>query len=83
MGQAHAKLFRSDRRGAVTLVFAASSIAMLAMAGLVIDAGNIFNAKRHLPGTTDLAAIAAATNQAQAVQAADAKAATTPTRPPM
>jgi uncharacterized membrane protein len=75
MGQAHAKLFRSDRRGAVTLVFAASSIAMLAMAGLVIDAGNIFSAKRHLQGTTDLAAIAAATNLAQAVQAADANAA--------
>ena len=47
MGQAHAKLFRSDRRGAVTLVFAASSIAMLAMAGLVIDAGT-FSARNAI-----------------------------------
>jgi uncharacterized membrane protein len=64
----------ADRRGTTTVFFAASAVAMMAMAGLVVDSGNLFSAKRRLQGTTDLAAIAAATNLANATQAAGANA---------
>jgi uncharacterized membrane protein len=49
-------------------------VALMAMAGLVIDVGNIFSAKRSLQGTTDLAAISAATDLPNATAAADANA---------
>ena len=63
-----------DRRGATAVLFAVSAVAMMAMAGIVVDVGNLFSAKRRLQGTTDLAAIAAATNLADAIQASDANA---------
>jgi uncharacterized membrane protein len=57
------------------VVFAASAVGLMAMAGLVVDVGNVFTAKRRLQGTTDLAAIAAATDLPNATQAAQANAA--------
>ena len=68
------KDFTGDRRGVTSVYFAASAVAMLALTGLVIDTGNIFSARRHLQGTTDMAAIAAATNLPSATPAADANA---------
>jgi uncharacterized membrane protein len=70
---AHRSL-RQDQRGVSSVVFAASAVALLAMTGLVIDVGNLFTAKRRLQGTTDLAAIAAATDLPNATQAAQANA---------
>ena len=64
----------SDKRGVTTVFFAASAVATMAMAGLVIDVGNIFSAKRSLQGTTDLAAISAATDLPNATAAAGANA---------
>ena len=64
----------SDKRGVTTVFFAASAVAMMAMAGLVIDVGNIFSAKRSLQGTTDLAAISAASDLPNATAAAGANA---------
>lgn len=66
--------FPGDRRAVTSVYFAASAVALLAMTGLVIDIGNIFSARRHLQGTTDMAAIAAATNLPNATQAANANA---------
>jgi uncharacterized membrane protein len=68
------KGLRSDRRATTTVVFAASAVGMMALAGVAVDTGNLFSAKRRLQGTTDLAAIAAATNLPDATQAADANA---------
>ena len=69
-----AKHLLNDKRGTTTIVFAASAVAMMAMAGLVCDVGNIFSAKRRLQGTTDLAAISAATDLLNANAAAYATA---------
>ncbi len=68
------KTFRSDRRGAVAIMMAAASLAMLGVAGLAIDLGNLFTAKRALQGATDIAAIAAASNLSAAAAAANANA---------
>ena len=65
---------RRDRRGVTTIVFAASSVVLLSLAGMVIDFGNVYSAKRHLQGTTDLAAMAAASNLPAATEAADGNA---------
>ena len=58
--------FRYDQSGATALFFAISVIPLLAAAGLAIDVGNIFSAKRRLQGATDLAALAAASNLSNA-----------------
>jgi uncharacterized membrane protein len=68
------KTLSGDKRGVTTVFFAASAVALMAMAGLVIDVGNIFSAKRDLQGTTDLAAISAATDLTNANAAAAANA---------
>ena len=65
---------RRDSSGVTSIVFAASSVVLLGLAGMVIDFGNVYTTKRHLQGTTDLAAIAAAANLPQATQAADGNA---------
>jgi len=70
-----ARSLRRDRRGAVAVTFAAAAVALLCLAGVVIDGGNVYTAKRSLQGATDLAAIAAASNLPQATLAADATAA--------
>jgi uncharacterized membrane protein len=66
--------FRRDRKGAVAVVFASGAVAMLAVAGVVIDGGNVFSAKRSLQGATDLASIAAASDLPNATTAAQANA---------
>jgi uncharacterized membrane protein len=63
-----------DRRGTVAIFFTASTIALLCMAGLVVDSADVYASKRWLQGATDLAAMAAATDIANAVAAADATA---------
>jgi uncharacterized membrane protein len=66
--------FPGDRRGSVAIVFATTAVALLCMAGVAIDGGNVYTAHRSLQGATDLAAIAAASNILQATAAADATA---------
>lgn len=66
--------FTRNSRGSVTVGFAASAVAMLAVAGLVIDGGDVDAAMRSLQGATDLAAIAAASNLPEATTAAQANA---------
>ena len=66
---------RRDRRGAAAILFATSVVPMLAVAGLAIDVGNIFSARRQLQATTDMAAIAAAADLSHAIPAAQANAA--------
>jgi uncharacterized membrane protein len=56
------------------MVFASTALALLCMAGVAIDGGNVYTAHRALQGATDLAAIAAASNLLQATAAADATA---------
>ncbi len=68
--------FRTDKRGATAVIFATAIVPMLAMAGLAIDVGNIFSARRLLQSTTDVASIAAATDLARANAAASANAVT-------
>ena len=63
-----------DRKGTVAVVFAGGAVVMLGVAGLAIDGGNIFSAKRDLQGTTDLAAIAASSDLPNATPAAQANA---------
>ena len=65
---------RRDRRGAVTVVFAASAVSLLCLAGVVLDGGFVYSAKRSLQGATDLAAISAASNIPDANAAANATA---------
>jgi uncharacterized membrane protein len=66
--------FRRDRKGAVAVVFATGSVVLLAVAGVVIDGGNVYSAKRSLQGATDLASIAAASDLPNATAAAQANA---------
>ncbi|HTZ71684.1 MAG TPA: TadG family pilus assembly protein [Acetobacteraceae bacterium] len=66
---------RRDKRGAVAVVFAAGAVCMLCVAGVVIDGGDVYTAKRSLQGATDLAAISAASDLPHATSAADATAA--------
>ena len=57
-------------------MFATSVVPLLAVAGLAIDVGNIFSARRQLQATTDMAAIAAAADLSHATAAATANAVT-------
>src|ERR1700736_5422389 len=63
-----------DESGQVLILFAIAAVALLAMAGFVIDVGHAYNAKRQLQASVDAAALAgaqdlpdtvAATNSAQ------------------
>ena len=63
-----ARSLAGDKRGVTTVFFAASAVAMMAVMGLVVDVGDLVTAKRRLQGTTDLAAIAGATDLAHAVR---------------
>jgi len=65
---------RRDRRGTVAIFFTASAVALMCMGGLVVDSADVYACKRWLQGATDLAAVAAATDVAHAVAAADATA---------
>jgi uncharacterized membrane protein len=59
-----------DRRAAVAVTFAAGALFLLGIGGIVIDGGNVYSARRDLQGTTDLAAIAAASDLPNATAAA-------------
>lgn len=63
-----------DGKGAVAVVFASGAVVLLAVAGVVIDGGDVFSAKRSLQGATDLASIAAASDLPNATAAAQANA---------
>jgi uncharacterized membrane protein len=66
---------RLGQKGSASVFFAISAVPLLAVAGLVIDGGNVDFAHRRLQGTTDLAAIAAAANLPDATAAAQGNAA--------
>jgi uncharacterized membrane protein/ActR/RegA family two-component response regulator len=60
------KGFLHDRSGAVSIMAAISMFMLVAIAGLVIDGGSLYFARRNLQATTDAAALAAVQNPAQA-----------------
>ncbi|TDR90493.1 TadG family pilus assembly protein [Enterovirga rhinocerotis] len=62
--------WRRDRRGTVTILFAASAVAIFASAALALDLITIWNAKRKLQSAVDIAAILAAANPAAAAATA-------------
>jgi Flp pilus assembly protein TadG len=51
---------RSDQRGAVIVIVAASMLAFLGMLGLALDVGGWYQTQRHAQSTADAAALAAA-----------------------
>ncbi|HWL47165.1 MAG TPA: TadG family pilus assembly protein, partial [Sphingomonadaceae bacterium] len=63
---------RGDRRGAVTVVAAASLIASLGCLAFAVDAGSIFFESRRLQGIVDAAALSAASQLDDADAAAEA-----------
>lgn len=66
--------FLRDRRGAVSILAAVSSVMILAFAAVAVDLGSVFLQTRQLQGIADLAAIAAARDLNNAQAAADATA---------
>ncbi len=69
-----ASAFSSADRGAVALIFAGGALMVFCCIGIAVDYGNVFAARRALQGTTDLAAISAATDLPHALPAANANA---------
>lgn len=67
--------FAREERGAVSIMAAASSSAILACAAVSVDLGSVFLQTRQLQGITDLAALAAARDLDNAQKAAEATAA--------
>lgn len=67
--------FRTDERGAVAVIVAASSAMILGLAALAVDLGSVFLQTRKLQGMADLAALSAARDLAHAQSAAEATAA--------
>lgn len=51
---------RRDRRGAIAVIFALTSVATVGMTAFVIDTGRLFVAQRELQAATDAAALAGA-----------------------
>ncbi len=66
--------FIKDRKGAISILAAFSSVLILGFAALAVDLGSIFLQTRKLQGIADLAAIAAARDLGNAQAAAQATA---------
>lgn len=64
--------WRSDERGAVSILAAASMVAVIAFMAVAVDLGSMFLQARKLQGIADLAAISAANDLARAQAAAEA-----------
>jgi uncharacterized membrane protein len=62
--------FRNDQRGNTAILFALTIFAMIGFLALSIDVGSFYYEKRKLQGSTDLAALAAAADLANAQNAA-------------
>ena len=58
--------FLRERNGAASIVTALSSVALIGFAGLATDVGSVYLETRRLQGVTDLAALAAMQDPAQA-----------------
>ena len=68
------RAFARDERASVSMITAASFIALLGAAALAVDVGSVFLQSRKLQGVADLAAIAAARDIGRATAAAQATA---------
>ena len=66
------KAWRRDRRGAVSIIAAASMVALIGFLAVAVDLGAMFLQSRKLQGIADLAAISAANDLARAQAAAEA-----------
>jgi uncharacterized membrane protein len=66
------KAFGRDRRGAISVLTAASLTMILALAALAVDTGSIYLQTRRLQGVADLAALSAANDITRAQLAAQA-----------
>ena len=64
--------FLRDRKGAISVLTAASMTMVLALAALAVDTGSVFLQTRRLQGVADLAALSAANDLGRAEVAADA-----------
>lgn len=64
------RAFGADERGIVSIVAAGLLLLVIAVAAIVIDAGSLLLARRHLQTVTDAAALAAAQNLSSAQTAA-------------
>jgi uncharacterized membrane protein len=67
-----ARVFGGDRRGAISVLTAASLTMVLALSALAVDAGSIYLQTRRLQGVADLAALSAANDITRAQLAAQA-----------
>jgi len=62
----HLHAFLRAERGGISIITALSSVVMIGFAGLATDVGSVYLESRRLQGTTDLAALSAIQNPAQA-----------------